>query len=69
MFHAKGNKKGLYNLDKVYIKEEGFSKTQAVVLDLLLQRDNLTNEPLYPPNKHIVWLNNLFTSVKLLSRL
>jgi len=36
MFYAKGNKKGLYNLDKVYIKEKGFSKTQAVVLNLLL---------------------------------
>ena len=69
MFHAKGAKKGLYNLDKVYIKEEGFSKTQVVVLNLLLQRDDLTNKLLYPPNKHIVWLNNLFTSVKLLSRL
>ena len=43
MFHAKGNKKGLYDLDEVYTKEEGFSKTQVVVLDLLLQRDDLTN--------------------------
>ena len=67
MFHAKGDKKGLYDLDEVYVKEEGFSKTQVVVLNLLLQRDNLTNKPLYPLNKHIVWLNNLFTSVKLLS--
>ena len=69
MFHAKGNKKGPYNLDKVYTKEEGFFKTQAVVLDLLLQRDDLTDEPLYPPNKHMVWLDNLFISVKLLSQL
>jgi hypothetical protein len=69
MFHAKGNKKGLYNLNKVYIKEEGFSKTQAVVLNLLLQRDNLTDELLYPPNKYIVWLDNLFINIKLLSRL
>ena len=67
MFHAKGNKKGPYNLDKVYIKEEGFSKTQVVVLNLLLQRDDFTDKPLYPPNKHMVWLNNLFTSIKLLS--
>ena len=67
MFYAKGDKKGLYNLDEVYIKEEGFSKTQVVVLNLLLQRDDLTNEPLYPPNKYIMWLNNLFISVKLLS--
>ena len=68
MFHTKSNKKGLYNLDEVYIKEKGFSKTQAVILDLLLQRDDLTNKPLYPPNKHIVWLNNLFISIKLLSQ-
>ena len=54
MFYAKGNKKGPYDLDEVYIKEEGFSKTQAVVLNLLLQRDDLTNEPLYPLNKHII---------------
>ena len=69
MFHAKGDKKGPYDLDEVYTKEEGFSKMQVVVLDLLLQRDDLTNEPLYPLNKHIMWLDNLFISVKLLSRL
>jgi hypothetical protein len=39
------------------------------VLDLLTQRDADSNEPLYPPGKHVVWLNNLFTSVKLLTRL
>ena len=66
--HAKGNRKGPVNLDKSFI-EEGFSKTQAVVLNLLLQKDADTNERLYPPRKHVVWLNNLFTSVKLLTRL
>jgi len=34
-FIPKGNKKGLYNLDNVYI-EKGFSKMQAVILNLLL---------------------------------
>jgi hypothetical protein len=40
-----------------------------VVLDFLTQRDAETDERLYPPGKHIVWLDNLFTSVKLLTRL
>ena len=35
MWYAKGNKKGLVNLDKSFLKE-GFLKTQAVVLNLLL---------------------------------
>ena len=68
MWHAKGNKKGLVNLDESFINE-GFLKTQAVVLDLLLQRDAKTGERLYLPKKHVVWLNNLFISVKLLTRL
>jgi hypothetical protein len=36
---------------------------------LLLQKDAETDERLYLPGKHIVWLNNLFISVKLLIRL
>jgi hypothetical protein len=33
-----------------YIYQGGrLSKTQALVLDLLTQRDSDTNEPLYPP--------------------
>lgn len=39
------------------------------MLDLLTQRDAESNEALYPPGKHVVWLNNLFISVKLLTRL
>ena len=35
MWHAKGNKKGPFDLDKSFLKE-GFLKTQAVVLNLLL---------------------------------
>ena len=69
LWHARGNKAGPVDLDVTFTKEEGFSKTQAVVLDLLTQRDPELNEPLYPPGKHIVWLNNLFISVKLLIRL
>ena len=69
MWHAKGDKKGLVDLDESFINEEGLSKTQAAVLDLLLQKDADTNERLYLPGKHVVWLDNLFTSVKLLTRL
>jgi hypothetical protein len=36
IFHAKGDKKGLYNLDEYWYKKEGFSKTQVVVLDFLI---------------------------------
>ena len=39
------------------------------MLDLLLQEDIKTNKHLYPPHQHIVWLDNLFTSIKLLQRL
>ena len=36
---------------------------------MLLQKDTKTEERLYPPRKHVVWLDNLFISVKLLTRL
>ena len=63
--HAKGNNKGLVDLDTVFLKE-GFSKTQAVVLDFLTQINPLiNNERLYLPGKHVIQLNNLFYSVKL----
>ena len=68
MTHAKSDKKGPVDLDESFTNE-GFSKTQAVVLDLLLQKNAETGERLYPPKKHVVWLDNLFTSVKLLTRL
>ena len=64
--HTRGNR-GLVNLDESFTKDEGFLKTQAVILNLITQRDPNTNKPLYPPRKHIIWLNNLFTSVKLLT--
>ena len=69
LWHAKGDKKGPVDLNTTFTEEEGFSKTQAVVLNLLTQRNPETNEPLYSPGRHIIWLNNLFTSVKLLARL
>ena len=66
LFHAKGVSKGPYDIDEYFIKEEGFTKTEAVVLDLLLQEDDETKQRLYPPHRHVVQLNNLFTSIKLL---
>lgn len=69
MWHAKGDNKGPVDLDTVFTKKEGFTKTQAVVLDLLTQRDPITDSVLYPPGKHVVWLDNLFCSVKLFERL
>jgi hypothetical protein len=68
LWHAKGNQKGPVDLDTSFL-DEGFTKTQAVVLDLLTQRNPVTNAVLYPPGKHVVWLDNLFTSVKLFERL
>ena len=52
-----------------FVKIEKFLKTKAVVLNLLLQEDADTKTRLYPPHKHVVWLDNLFTSVRLLQQL
>ena len=52
-----------------FIKTDNFSKTEAVILDLLLQEDTDNRTHLYPPHEHIVWLDNLFTSIRLLQRL
>lgn len=62
IYHAKGEHKGPWDLDLSFIKEEGFTHTQAVVLDLLAQLDNNGKD-------HIVWLDNLFTDNRLLERL
>ena len=48
MFYIKGTGKGLYNLDTSFIKD-GFTKMEAVVLDLLLQEDIKIKKRLYPP--------------------
>ena len=36
MWHAKGNKKGLVDLNKFFINDKGFLKTQVVVFNLFL---------------------------------
>ena len=64
LWHMRGDKVGLVNLDKTFTKE-GFLKTQAVVLNLLTQRNIELDKPLYPLGKYIIWLNNLFISIKL----
>ncbi|KAF2813863.1 uncharacterized protein BDZ99DRAFT_553863 [Mytilinidion resinicola] len=68
LWHAKGDGNGPVDLDESFLSK-GFTKTQAVVLDLLTQRDPITNQRIYLPGKHIVWLDNLFSSVKLFERL
>jgi Transposase IS4 len=68
IFHAKGDNKGPVDLDTFWV-EEGLSKTQAVVMDFLTQEDPETGQRLYQPNMHTIWLDNLFTSVKLLQEL
>ena len=63
LYHAKGENKGPVDLNIEYTKNWGFSKTEAVVLDLLQQ------EGIADDFRHVVWLDNLFTSTKLLSKL
>ena len=57
LHHAKGD--GPWDLDSFFMKELGFSNTQAVVLDLINQ-EGIPND-----NRCIVWLDNLFPSVRL----
>lgn len=65
LYHAKGRGKdgGPQDMDDFWTKWLGFSQTQAVVLDLLAQNGVAKD------HSHIVWLDNLFTSVRLLSQL
>lgn len=63
LYHAKGDANGTVDLDEHWIKEAGFSKTQAVVLDLLHQ------EGLSPEDCCVVWLDNLFSSARLFTYL
>lgn len=62
MWHAKGDNKGPVDLDNYWYaaKWMGFSKTQAVVLDLVKQHG------ISDGRYHIIWLDNLFTSARLL---
>lgn len=65
VYHAKGQNKdeGPQDIYDYWTKDLGFNKTQAVVLDLLAQDD------IAKDYSHIVWLDNLFTSARLLSQL
>ena len=65
----KGNNKGLVDLDKFWMEEEGFLKIQVVVMDLLTQEDLEMGQRLYQLNMYTIWLDNLFTFIKLLQRL
>lgn len=69
LFHSKGSGKdqGPYKLDTYWTKKENFTPTEAVVLDLLLRKQE--DGPSFCNNSHIVWIDNLFTSIKLLERL
>ena len=67
MWHARGD--GPVNLNEMFTKDEGFSLTQAIILNLLIQENPKTHKHLYAPEKHIVQLDNLFTSIKLLTQL
>ena len=50
----KGDNKGLVDLDKFWMEEEGFSKIQAVVMDLLTQEDLEMGQRFYQPNMYTV---------------
>ena len=65
LYHTKGSDSdsGPVDLDDFWTKDEGFSKTQAVVLDLVSQ------EGVQKDYSHIIWLDNLFTSARLLKAL
>lgn len=63
LYHAKGDRLGPIDLDDFWTDNLGFSKTQAVVLDLVTQQGVLGGF------HHIIWLDNLFTSARLLRQL
>ena len=63
LYHCKGDKYGPVDLNEFFTKQLGFFKTQAVVLDLLSQHGILDEF------QYIVWLDNLFTSARLLTQL
>ena len=67
LFHAKGQGKGPYRVDSYWTKEEDFTPTEAVVLDLLLRKQE--EGPHLKPNHHIVWVDNLFSLIRLFERL
>ena len=68
LFHAKGKDRGPVELDSIWV-EYGFTPTESVPLILALHRDPNTGERLPPENKHILWFDNLFTTIPLLETL
>ena len=54
IYYAKGNKKGPINLDSHFTKVEGFNNTEAIILDFLIQKHEITQQRLYPPGKHYI---------------
>lgn len=70
-FHSKGQKPGdgPYKIRPTW-RTEGFSATHSVVLDLTLDHHaNNVNYRLLQPHRHVIWLDNLFTTLPLLERL
>ena len=63
LYHVKGDKKGIVDLNPIYTKDWGLSKTQAVVFDLV-QQERISDD-----YNHIIWTDNLFTSVRFCSKL
>ena len=52
LFYAKGQGQGPYKLDTYWTKKEGFTPTEAVVLDLLLRKQE--GQPRFRLNRYIV---------------
>ena len=65
LYHARGTRKheGPQDMYSYWTKDLGFTQTQAVMLDLVAQ------EGIAKDHSHIIWLDNLFTSARLLSQL
>ena len=58
LYHVKNDKKNSIDLNSIYIKKWKVFKIQVVVFDLLQQND-ISND-----YQHIVWIDNLFTSIR-----
>ena len=63
LYHEKGENKGPVDLNIEYTKIWGFTKTEAVVIHLLQQKG------IADDFRHVVWLDNLFTGARMLSKL
>ena len=70
-FHSKGQgpTNGPYKISPAW-RTAGFSATHSVVLDMVLDhKAGDVNQRLLLPGRHIIWLDNLFTTIPLLERL